>query len=90
MGRLVITSLSTLKQYLEAVRRLQKRPFLTRSDHGTETPLWAAAQAALAKEGPKKVKYTDEDGNIHYYAQGDRLDSYYLYGPSIRNVRIES
>jgi hypothetical protein len=53
-------------------------------------PLWAAAQAALAKAGPKRVKYTDEDGNIHCYAQGDRLDSCHLYGSSTRNVRIES
>lgn len=66
------------------------RPFFTRSDHGTETPLWAAAQVALAKAGPKKVKYIDDDGIVHYYAQGDRLSSYYLYGPSTSNVRIKS
>lgn len=82
--------MSTLKQYLQTVERLQMRPFFTHSDHGTETPLWAAAQAALAKAGPKKVKYTDEAGNIHYYEQGDRLDSCHLYGPSTSNVRIES
>jgi hypothetical protein len=82
--------MSTLKQYLQAVQRPQMRPFYTRSDHGTETPLWAAAQASLAKAGPKKLKYTDEDGISHYYEQGDRLDSCHLYGPSTRNVKIES
>ena len=90
IGRSATTSMSTLKQYLQAVQRLQMRPFFTRSDHGIETPLWAAAQAALAKAGPKKLKYTDSDGTSHFYAQGDRLDSCHLYGPSTRNVRIES
>jgi hypothetical protein len=90
VGRSATTSIGTLKQYLEAVRRLQKRSFFTWSDHGTETPLWAAAQAALAKIGPKKIQYTDEDGIVHFYAQGDRLDSCHLYGPSTRNIRIES
>jgi hypothetical protein len=90
IGRSATTSISTLKQYLQAVQRLQMRPFFTRSDHGVETPLWAAAQAALAKAGPKKLKYTDENGISHYYEQGDRLDSCHLYGPSTRNVKIES
>ncbi len=90
VGRSATTSMSTLKQYLQAVQRLQMRPFFTRSDHGVETPLWAAAQASLARLGPKRIKYTDEAGNYEYYEQGDRIDSCHLYGPSTRNVRIES
>ncbi|KAF5137870.1 hypothetical protein E5D57_001649 [Metarhizium anisopliae] len=57
--------------------------------YATETPLWAAAQASLAKAGSKKLKYTDEDGISHHYEQGDWLDSCHPYGPSRRNAKIE-
>lgn len=90
VGRSATTSIYNLKQYLEAVQRLQMRLFFTRSDHGAEAPLWAAAQACLAKVCSKKLKYTDEDGNSQYYAQGDRLSSCHVYNPSPRNLRIES
>lgn len=42
------------------------------------------------KADPEKLKYADKDGISHYYKQGDRLDSRHLYGPSTRNVKIES
>uniref|UniRef100_A0A8H7N332 Integrase core domain-containing protein n=1 Tax=Bionectria ochroleuca TaxID=29856 RepID=A0A8H7N332_BIOOC len=90
VGRSATTSMSTLKQFLQTVKQLRMRPFFTRSDHGTETPLWAAAQATLAKLGPKKLKFIDIDGIEHFYTQGDRLSSCHLYGPSTRNIRIES
>ena len=66
------------------------RPFFTRSDHGIETPLWVAAQATLAQAGPAKITYEDEAGVQHYYHQGNRIKSCHMYGPSTRNVRIES
>ncbi|CAG9938550.1 unnamed protein product [Clonostachys rosea f. rosea IK726] len=90
IGRSATTSMSTLKQFLETVRHLRMRPFFIRSDHGTETPLWAAAQATLAKIRPRKLKFIDNDGVEHYYSQGDRLSSCHMYGPSKRNIRIES
>jgi hypothetical protein len=90
IGRSATTSISTLKQYLRTIQQLQMRPFFTRSDHGIETPLWVAAQATLAKAGPASITYEDQDGIQHHYHQGDRITSCHIYGPSTRNVRIES
>lgn len=90
VGRSATTSLSTLKQYLRTIQRLGMRPFFTRSDHGVETPLWVAAQAMLAQVGPAEISYEDEAGNQHRYRQGERIQSCHMYGPSTRNIRIES
>lgn len=90
VGRSATTAITTLKQYLRAVRGLQMRPFFTRSDFGIETPLWVAAQGILAEANPATITYQDEEGRIHTYDQGNLLRSYHMYGPSTRNVRIES
>lgn len=90
VGRSATTAISTLKQYLQTVQRLQMRPFFTRSDYGSETLLWAAAQATLAKAGPQRLRLVDNNGIDQFYQQGDRLESCHLYGPSTGNIRIES
>lgn len=90
IGRSSTTAISTLKQFLRTIQHLQMRPFFTRSDHGGETPLWVAAQAILAQCGPAEITYEDRNGITHRYCQGDRITSCHMYGPSTRNVRIES
>lgn len=90
IGRSATTAISTLKQFLRTIKHLRMRPFFTRSDHGVETPLWVAAQATLAQCGPAEITYEDADGVTHRYRQGDRIQSCHMYGPSTRNVRIES
>jgi hypothetical protein len=90
IGRSATTAISTLKQYLRTIKHLRMRPFFTRSDFGREIHLWVAAQASLAQVGPADISYEDPEGNLHTYQQGDRIDSCHFYGPSTRNVRIES
>ena len=90
IGRSATTALCTLKQFLRTVQHLGMRPFFTRSDHGIETPLWVAAQATLARAGPADITFEDEAGVTHRYRQGDRIESCHMYGPSTRNIRIES
>lgn len=90
IGRSATTSISTLKQYLRTIQHLGMRPFFTRSDHGVETPLWVAAQAMLAQAGPADITYEDENNITHHYRQGNRIQSCHMYGPSTKNVRVES
>ncbi|KAG6201126.1 hypothetical protein E4U50_006832 [Claviceps purpurea] len=89
-GRSATTALSILKQYLRTVKTLGMRPLLTRTDRGRETPLMVMAQATLAAANPITVTYEDVNGNDRTFTQGDRMNSCHHYGPSTRNVRIES
>lgn len=90
VGRASITALSTLKQFLRTVHQNRVRPYLTRSDHGSETPLWVGLQATLA--GIERTSTADVTGAGEGVAhdQGDLLTSCHIYGPSTANQRIES
>ncbi len=82
--------MSILKQFLRTVMAGEVRPCFTRADHGIETPLWAGAQATLAEAGQTEISYEDEEGNTHIHRQGNRLSSVHLWGPSTKNIKIES
>ncbi len=91
IGRSATTALSCMKQFLQVIKANGYRPFYTRCDGGSETPLWAAAQFLLASSDPvtKTIRHPINTREI-VLTQGDRLDSCHLFGTSTANVRIES
>ncbi|KAI1761882.1 hypothetical protein GGR53DRAFT_449456 [Hypoxylon sp. FL1150] len=90
VGRSATTAISTLKQFLRTVMQGEIRPCFTRADHGVETPLWVGAQATLADAARTEIAYDDSDGNPQIHHQGSRITSVHMYGPSTRNIKIES
>jgi hypothetical protein len=91
LGRSATTSISCLKQFLLVVKGRGYRPFITRSDRGGETPLWAAAQYILTELTRLTVTFEDELLATSFeVAQGGRMDSCHIFGPSTANVKIES
>ncbi len=68
------TSISVLRQYLDAVTELQVIPKIIRSDRGGETPLCATAHHQLRQNSSYEVT----------------LDECYYYGTSTANQRIEA
>ncbi|KAI8957879.1 hypothetical protein F5Y11DRAFT_338003 [Daldinia sp. FL1419] len=72
------TAISTLKQYLRAVRKLGYTPRTCRADRGKELPLLSAAHWTLVR-----AFYENYDGSVVEFG-----DCFY-YGRSMDNTRIE-
>lgn len=68
------TAVSIFRQYLDTLSDHQTQPRKMRSDHGTETPLAAAAHHALRRSLDSNIEFKD----------------CYWFGTSMANQRIES
>lgn len=90
VGRCHLTAMSTLKQFLRTVDNFGYRPYFTRCDHGTETPLWVAAHGLLAGWDEAMVAHNPGTAEEFWHLQGNALNSCHIYGPSTANQRIES
>ena len=84
IGHSASTSLSVLKQYIEAVREYKVRPWFIQADLGSETPLVAAAHWNFAICAGGKVEW---NGKI--FEQGVRMKDSYKTATSTKNVKIE-
>ena len=78
------TAISIVRQYLTTVKTIGLCPRLIRSDKGTETFLLCDVHFSLFIEAQLREVFSDE------YYQSLRISDCYIYGPSTRNVRIES
>ena len=78
------TQCSVVHQYLATIKRIGICPSFLRTDRGTETSLLAAAHFSLYRKHCLLTQpVADEESEI-------RIERCYIYGPSTRNVRIES
>ena len=84
VGHSAATSISVLKQYLQACGEYGFRPWFLQAGLGSETPLVAAAHWHFAVCAGGKVSWNGTE-----FKQGIRLKDSYKTAPSIRNVKIE-
>lgn len=78
-----------VQQYLKAILRLGFRPWLTRTDHGVETPLVARAQFDLARVTQPRIEIVRLDGSTRIHEQGHRITDSHIWGASRGNRKIE-
>ncbi|KAI0121505.1 hypothetical protein F4776DRAFT_219948 [Hypoxylon sp. NC0597] len=81
--------MNVLNQYLLTIKRLGFRPWLTRTDHGIETPLMAMAQFQLAMYNKPTIIVTDPDGVDRVRVQGYVFWDSHRWGTSRQNRKIE-
>ncbi|KAI0885049.1 uncharacterized protein GGS22DRAFT_137816 [Annulohypoxylon maeteangense] len=81
--------INVLNQYLLSIKTLGFRPWLTRTDHGVETPLMAMAHFQLAMHNKPTVIVRDADGINRERAQGHVFWDSHRWGTSRQNRKIE-
>ena len=84
VGAAGLTQVSVARQFLKAIKSIEKRPKMIRSDRGVETCIMADIQYSL------EVHHRTQQNNHNNEANPVPFRKCYLYGKSTTNQRIES
>ncbi|KAI1451350.1 hypothetical protein F4805DRAFT_451796 [Annulohypoxylon moriforme] len=82
-------ALVILYQWLVTVITLKMRSWITRVDHGVETPVMAQVQFQLAMASRPELRIRRSDGTVEVLVQGFRITDSNVWAGSHGNRRIE-